>query len=151
MQSPSPSLGLVHSDVTDQFPLLIGRRTPCPVYISSCPSHTPQSSFHSLPSHTRWLETAVYPRPTNGLRNAPYRPGQRTPLSPAASCLFTLHRPDQTQHRRRLPAPSSRCTGPTSDASPTRAELTPYCPASFCPSMPTHRASTPGQLSTPQI
>ena len=115
MQPPSaPCLGLAHPDVTDQSPLLIGRRTLCPVYHAAFLPYRDQSSFPILPIHTRWLETAVYPRPMYGLRHAPCtgparglthrRPpapsscctglATRLTTSPAASCLFTLHRPD---------------------------------------------------------
>ena len=84
------------------------------------PSSLTEISLHS-PSYlyTRWLETAVYPRPMYGLRHAPCTgparglthrrppapsscctgPATRLTPSPAASCLFTLHRPDF----RRLP------------------------------------------------
>ena len=144
--SLSPFRGLAHSDVTDQSPLLIGRHTLCPVYHAAFLPYRDQSSFPILPIHTRWLETAVYPRPMYGLRHAPCTgparglthrrppapsscctgPATRLTPSPAASCLFTLHRPDF----RRLPY---------------SVVLPAFCSALPCPSMPTHRASTPGQ------
>ena len=106
------------------------------------PSSLTEISLHS-PSY---LYTRAPPGRCTGcaMHRVPARPED----SPIAGHQLLLHAvpawpPDS--HRRRLQAASSRCTGPTSDVSPTHVELALYRPASFCPSMPTHRASTPGQ------
>ena len=129
--SLSPSRGLAHSDVTDQSPLLIGRHTLSPVYHAAFLPYRDQSSFPILPIHTPWLETGAYPRPMCGLHHAPC-------TGPARGLTH-----------RRPPAPSSCCTGPTSDASPTASCYLPS--AQLYPARPCRLSEHPHRdRSTPQ-
>ena len=109
------------------------------------PSSLTEISLHSpsyLYTRSGWRQACTPGRCTGcAMHRVPARPED----SPIAGHQLLLHavpaRPPDS-HRRRLQAASSRCTGPTSDVSPTHVELALYRPASFCPSMPTHRAST---------